>query len=115
MNIDASTLTLGAVILIQTATISFFLGSLSNRVRNNADRIVKIETGEGADGAQRSDLTTRLVALETRFDIELGHVTKSLDGMGREVRGMSRQVASLVSHQPFVAGGAALADTMSDG
>lgn len=100
MSVDATTLGLAVVILVQTAGVAFFLGSLSNRVTANEKRIKDLETGEDAEGNRRSDVIERLVKVETRVELQ----TSQMEALTREVRGLSRQVASLVTHgRPGVA------------
>ncbi len=87
------------VILIQTATLAFYLGGLAARVRANTEAIDKLQSAEGGDSSRREDLLERVTRLETVLEIQMRHHSETIAGMQRTVEGLSRQVASLAANR----------------
>jgi hypothetical protein len=75
-----------ALLFVQTASIAYFLGTLSSRARSNTDRIDKLEN---------SEFLERMAKMET----EMSHLRSDVQKIDRHVEGANRQLAALASRR----------------
>jgi hypothetical protein len=90
--------------LVGIITAVFGLGMLFSKVANNTARIKALEVIDDRESGKRDNIVNRLVSLEAKFESETKHLIETQQGMQRELRGLSRQVANLVTQgRPGVA------------
>lgn len=75
--------------VVQTATIAFWLGRMSQRVQ-------AVEKGLEGHG----DLTKTV----TELKVEQSHTNRALDKLGREMEGVHRQLANIATGRIGIAG-----------
>ncbi|HTK34536.1 MAG TPA: hypothetical protein VL358_04510 [Caulobacteraceae bacterium] len=105
-------LSLAFAVAVQLAGISFLLGGLFQRMRSAEARIRELENVERAGDGGRTDLLVRLGQLETVVELSNKQTTESVGGVQRELRGLSRQVASLTTRRRGAV--PPMGDTMSE-
>jgi hypothetical protein len=93
MNVDSATMSLAGLFVVQTGGICFFLGGLANKVTHSATRIDRLESGDDMEGSRREDIVERLASVEG----EVRHLKEAIEPLQKELRGISRQISSLVT------------------